>query len=171
LLTADNNLPGLKPDVSENSPGFKPDVSPGLEPDRSGKHPGNKSGSHPGDKYQRSSALYSRSSVAMLKKIFRLSGEDLKKFFSKKYKKIGNNIFLIFYQKNNLPHPRFALLPKREIFKKAFKRNKIRRQVYAIIREILKEKKIKNYDFFIIIQKEEKFQQLKELLEKILTDV
>ena len=35
----------------------------------------------------------------MLKKIFRLSGEDLKKFFSQKYKKIGDDIFLIYYQK------------------------------------------------------------------------
>jgi ribonuclease P protein component len=106
----------------------------------------------------------------MLKKIFRLSGEDLKKFFSQKYKKIGNDTFLIFYQKNNLSYPRFALLPKKEIFKKAVKRNKIRRQIYAIIREILKEKKIKNHDFFIMIQKEEKFSQLKESLKKILNN-
>jgi ribonuclease P protein component len=106
----------------------------------------------------------------MLKKIFRLSGEDLKKFFSQKYKKIVNDIFLIYYQKNNLPYPRFALSPKKEIFKKAVKRNKIRRQIYAIIREILKEKKIKNYDFFIMIQKEENFPQLKESLKQILAN-
>jgi ribonuclease P protein component len=107
----------------------------------------------------------------MLKKIFRLSGEDLKKFFAQKYKKIGNDIFLIFYQKNNFSYPRFALLPDKKIFKKAVKRNKIRRQIYAIIREILKEKKIENYDFFIMIQKEEKFSQLKESLKKFLTNV
>jgi ribonuclease P protein component len=107
----------------------------------------------------------------MLKKIFRLSGEDLKKFFSQKYKKIGNDIFLIFYQKNNLPYPRFALLPKKEIFKKAVKRNKIRRKVYAVIGELLKEKKNKNYDFFIMLQKDEKFPQLKESLTKILNNV
>jgi ribonuclease P protein component len=107
----------------------------------------------------------------MLKKIYRLSGEDLKKFFYQKYEKISGDVFLIYYQKNNLPYPRFALLPNKKVFKKAVKRNKIRRQVYTIIREILKEKKIKNYDFFIIIQKEEKFSQLKELLKKILTNV
>jgi ribonuclease P protein component len=107
----------------------------------------------------------------MLKKIFRLSGEDLKKFFSKKYKKIGNDIFLIYYQKNDLSYPRFALLPDKKIFKKAVKRNKARRQVYTIIRGILKERKIKNYDFFIMIKKEEKFPQLKESLKKILTNV
>jgi ribonuclease P protein component len=107
----------------------------------------------------------------MLKKIFRLSGEDLKRFFSQKYKKICNDIFIILYQKNGLTYPRFALLPKKEIFKKAVKRNKIRRQVYTIIREILKEKNIKNYDFFIMIQKEKKFSQLKESLTKILTNV
>jgi len=107
----------------------------------------------------------------MLKKIFRLSGEDLKKFFSQKYKKIGDDIFLIYYQKNDLSYPRFALLPDKKIFKKAVKRNKIRRQVYTIIREILKERKIKNFDFFIMIKKEEKFNQLKESLTKILTNV
>jgi ribonuclease P protein component len=107
----------------------------------------------------------------MLKKIYRLSGEDLKKFFSQKYEKISNDVFLIYYQKNNLTYPRFALLSNKKVFKKAVKRNKIRRQVYAIIREILKEKKIKNYDFFIMIQNEEKFTQLKELLKKILTNV
>jgi ribonuclease P protein component len=107
----------------------------------------------------------------MLKKIFRLSGENLKKFFSQKYKKIGDDIFLIYYQKNDLSYPRFALLPDKKIFKKAVKRNKIRRQVYTIIREILKERKIKNFDFFIMIKKEEKFNQLKESLTKILTNV
>ena len=107
----------------------------------------------------------------MLKKIFRLSGEDLKKFFSQKYKKIGDDIFLIYYQKNDLSYPRFALLPDKKIFKKAVKRNKIRRQVYTIIREILKERKIKNFDFFIMIKKEEKFNQLKESLTKILINV
>jgi ribosomal protein L34 len=41
--------------------------------------------------------------LKMLKKIYRLSGEDLKKFFSQKHKKISNEVFLIFYQKNDLP--------------------------------------------------------------------
>jgi ribonuclease P protein component len=109
--------------------------------------------------------------LKMLKKIYRLSGEDLKKFFTQKYKRIGNDVFLIFYQKNNFFYPRFALLPKKQIFKKSVKRNKIRRQIYHIIREILKEKQIKNYDFFIMIQKEEKFSQLKESLRKILSNV
>jgi ribonuclease P protein component len=107
----------------------------------------------------------------MLKKIFRLSGEDLKKFFSQKSKKIKDECFSIFYQKNNFAYPRFALYCDPKIFKKAVKRNKIRRQVYSIIREILKEKKIKNYDFFIIMRKDEKFSAIKELLKKILTNV
>ena len=110
-------------------------------------------------------------SLIMLRKLFRLTGEDLKKFFSQKYKKIENSIFLTFYQKNQLSYPRFALLPKKEIFKKAVKRNKIRRQIYSIIREFLKEKKIKNYDFFIIIKKDEKFLKLKESLTEILNNV
>jgi len=107
----------------------------------------------------------------MLKKIFRLSGEDLKNFFSKKYEKIKNDIFLIYYQKNNFTYPRFAILGEQKIFKKAVERNKKRRQIYSIIRELLKEKKIKNYDFFIIIKKDEKFLKLKESLTKILNNV
>jgi len=107
----------------------------------------------------------------MLKKLLRLSGEDLKKFFSKKYEKIKNNIFLIYYQKNDFNYPRFAVLCDQKMFKKAVERNKKRRQIYSIIRELLKEKKIKNYDFFIIIKKDEKFFKLKESLIKILTNV
>jgi UDP-N-acetylmuramate--alanine ligase len=37
-INADNNLPGLKPDIS-----------PGFRPDKSGNHPGNSSGRHPGN--------------------------------------------------------------------------------------------------------------------------
>jgi tRNA-splicing ligase RtcB len=51
-MNADNNLPGLKPDIS-----------PGFRPDKSGNHPGNSSGRHPGNN-QRQSALDPRLSVA-----------------------------------------------------------------------------------------------------------
>jgi ribonuclease P protein component len=107
----------------------------------------------------------------MIKKKFKLSGEEIKKFFEQKYFKIGNENFLIYYQKNNLNYPRFSVLPKKEIFKKAVERNKVKRQVYIIIRELLKEGKIKNYDFFIILSREQNFDQLKNSLTKILTNV
>jgi len=106
----------------------------------------------------------------MLKKLFRLSGEDLKDFFLKKSEKIKNDVFLIFYQKNNFPYPRFALYCDQKIFKGAVRRNKIRRQIYSIIKELLKEKKIKNYDFFTIVQDKKDFSKLKESLTKILTN-
>jgi ribonuclease P protein component len=107
----------------------------------------------------------------MLKKSFRLKTKDIKNFFSKKYKKIFTDTLIVYFQENNLNHPRFAVSPKKEIFKKAVKRNKIKRKIYNILREILKTKKIKNYDFFIIIQKEENFSNLKELLIKIFNNV
>jgi hypothetical protein len=56
----------MKPRINADDilPGLKPDKIPGYEPDNvSGRDPGNKSGSYPGNKYQRSSALYLRSSV------------------------------------------------------------------------------------------------------------
>jgi glycine hydroxymethyltransferase len=50
-MNADNNLPGLKPDIS-----------PGFRPDKSGNHPGNSSGRYPGNN-QRRSALNPRLSA------------------------------------------------------------------------------------------------------------
>ena len=85
----------------------------------------------------------------MIKKKFKLRGEDIKKFFATKFKKIKTDNLLIYYQKNHLNYPRFAVIPKKEIFKKAVQRNKIKRKIYAIIRELLKENKIKSYDFLI----------------------
>ncbi|GIW67201.1 MAG: hypothetical protein KatS3mg096_069 [Candidatus Parcubacteria bacterium] len=107
----------------------------------------------------------------MLKKKYRLKGEEIKNFFSRSYQKISNDIFLVYFQKNNLNHPRFAILPQKEVFKKAVQRNKARRRVYAIIREFLKKKKTKNYDFFIILRKDVDFLKLKESLIRILINV
>jgi ribonuclease P protein component len=108
----------------------------------------------------------------MIKKKFRLSGEEIKKFFEQNYFKISNKNFLIYYRDNKLEYPRFAILPKKEIFKEAVKRNKIRRQIYAIIRELLNKGKIKNCDFFIIVQKQENnFKKIKEFLINLILNV
>ncbi len=85
----------------------------------------------------------------MIKKKFKLSGEDLRKFFTARFKKIETDDFLIYYQKNSLAYPRFAVICKKEIFKKATLRNKIKRKIYAIINKLLKESRIKFYDFLI----------------------
>lgn len=91
----------------------------------------------------------------MIKKKFKLTGEDIKNFFRNKFQKYNNDYFLIYFQKNNLNYPRFAVIPKKEIFKTAVQRNKIKRKIYAIIKKFLKEKKIKNYDFLIFPLKNE----------------
>jgi L-threonylcarbamoyladenylate synthase len=44
------NYPDVKPDISKNSPGLKPDILPGFKPDKSGNHPGNSSGKNSGSK-------------------------------------------------------------------------------------------------------------------------
>lgn len=85
----------------------------------------------------------------MIKKRFRLKGEDIKNFFNYRFKKNETEYFLIYYQKNKLNFPRFAVIPKKEIFKKAIQRNKIKRKIYGIIRNLLKDGGLKPYDFLI----------------------
>ncbi len=105
----------------------------------------------------------------MIKKQFRLKTKDIKEMFRKKtYKKLTNELFMILYQYNNLSYPRFAIICKKKLLKKAILRNRIKRRIYEIIRtDILPIKFKKNYDFLILPQKEESFINFKESLLKI----
>ncbi len=100
----------------------------------------------------------------MLKKKFRLKGEDIKKFFLNNFKKIASQEITIYYQKNKLNYPRFVVFVSPKVFKKAVLRNKLKRRVYAIIEKILKEREIKPYDFFINLKAEKNFQDLQIIL-------
>ncbi|BCX15409.1 MAG: hypothetical protein KatS3mg097_301 [Candidatus Parcubacteria bacterium] len=105
----------------------------------------------------------------MLKKQFRLDGKTIKNLFAGKLKKISNGNFTILYTPNNLKHCRFTVICKKENFKKATLRNKIKRQIYSLLFRLIKNNFFKqNYDCIIIInQTINDYQSLINLLEKI----
>lgn len=96
----------------------------------------------------------------MIKKKFKLRGEEIKKFFKQPFRKINIDDLIVYYQKNNLNYPRFTVYISSKLFKKAVLRNKLKRRIYAIIEKILKERKIEHYDFFIKLKVEKDFQDL-----------
>lgn len=105
----------------------------------------------------------------MIKKKFKLKGEDIKKFFTdSSYLKISSNNFYVLCKKNNLSYPRFAVTFKKNVFKKALERNKLKRRVYCIIEEYLKRSKISGLDFFIITLNKDSYLNLKRSLIEIL---
>jgi ribonuclease P protein component len=107
----------------------------------------------------------------MIKKKFKLKGEDIKKFFLNNFKKINYREITIYYQKNNLNYPRFAVFVSPKVFKKAVLRNKIKRRIYAIINELLKENRIKPCDFFIVIKDKKDFQEFKNILINLFSNI
>ncbi|GBD34549.1 Ribonuclease P protein component [bacterium HR35] len=111
----------------------------------------------------------------MLKKIFRLKGDDLKNFFIEKRKSLKSENFLIFYRPNNLSYPRFSVKPEIKIFKKAVIRNKLKRKIYEIIRKNWGKLVEKKYDFVILLIKrelvEKKIKELEQELLKLLQKI
>jgi ribonuclease P protein component len=99
----------------------------------------------------------------MLAKKYRFKNFNFQLFL--KGEKKQNSLFLI-YRMNNNQEKKFAVLAKRKLFKKATERNKIRRQIYNIIRNNLEN--IPAGYYLIIPLKKEKFKQIKESLLEIL---
>jgi ribonuclease P protein component len=108
----------------------------------------------------------------MLPKKYRLSTKEIKIFFNKEPKKKIIDHLKIYYEKNNLNFPKFAVICKKDLFKKAIIRNKIKRRIQAIIKEIIKEKQIDNFNFIIIPEKKEfeteKFYKFKKTIKRAL---
>lgn len=107
----------------------------------------------------------------MLKKIFRLRGEDLKDFFREKRNVLRSKNFLIFYKKNQLKHPRFSIKFETKIFKKAVQRNRLKRRLYEIIRKNWGKFVKKNYDIVIFPLKNELVEEKFKILEKNLLEL
>lgn len=111
----------------------------------------------------------------MLKKIFRLKGDDLKDFFAEKRKSFKTENFIILYRSNNLAYPRFLVKPETRIFKKAVIRNKLKRRIYEMIRKNWGKLVKKNYDFVILLNNEKlvekKFKELEEELLNVLQKI
>lgn len=86
-----------------------------------------------------------------MKKEFRVkTNQDFQKVI--KGKKINSHFFVIYYIKNNIGHPRFGIAASKKLGG-AVIRVKIRRQVRAMINKNLKENKILNLDYVLIVRK------------------
>ncbi len=93
-----------------------------------------------------------------------------KKYILPKTKKTQNflksentKFFLIKYKENNFDFCRFAVVVPKKLVKKAVERNKIKRQVKAILKDYVK---IGNYDFLIFLKNKSNFAGFKEDLEE-----
>lgn len=112
----------------------------------------------------------------MLKKVYRLKGDDIKEFFKNRdFSKKENFNFLILFKKNHLNHPRFAVKPLVKIFKKAVERNRIKRRIYSIIENEIKSGFNINKDFIIFVKNKEiltkNYNDLKKELMELIKNV
>ena len=80
-----------------------------------------------------------------------------------------NDYFRIFYKKNDLTYCRFGVVVSNKIFKKAVKRNKLKRQIKAMLKDFEKRKKV-NYDLLVVVKKAPliKFKEIKIVFDKLL---
>ena len=105
----------------------------------------------------------------MLPKDYRLRlDKDIKMLFSQG-KSIFGVIIGVKYKPNHLKNSRFAIVIGKKISKKAVIRNRLRRQISAILYEELKKFKI-NYDLIILVRPNiinKKRDEIKEDLFKI----
>ena len=86
----------------------------------------------------------------MIPKKYRFKNFNFNIFFKLAAKK-QNEMFNIWMSENNYSYPRFSVSPSKRIFKTAVARNKIRRQIYEILR--LNLKKIRKADYVIVPKK------------------
>jgi len=71
----------------------------------------------------------------MLKKQFRgLSEKDVSHLFSGPHKTMGNSYFRVNWQDSDKNFPQFVVVTPRKIVKSAVERNRLRRQIYELIR-------------------------------------
>lgn len=84
-----------------------------------------------------------------MKKEYRIKKNDEIQLLMSKKKTVGNLYFVVYYHKNHdQEHFRFALsVPKK--YGNAVQRNKIKRRIREVIKDISIEKKI---DFFVVVK-------------------
>lgn len=100
----------------------------------------------------------------MLAKKYRFKNFNFKLFF--KGEKRISDYFLVYKLKNNNNQKKFAVVVKNNLTKKVVEKNKIKRQIYEIIRTNLT--KIKTGYYLIIPLKKLKYHNFKEELLKII---
>lgn len=76
----------------------------------------------------------------MLRRSNRIQGQEAMKFIIKKGAESKSRFFFAKKMENKLGRPRFGIVISKKLDKAAVKRNRKRRQIYEIIRLIMKEK-------------------------------
>lgn len=111
----------------------------------------------------------------MLRRSKRIQGEDAVSAALKKGESAKNGFFVIRKLKNQLLHNRYAIVISKKLEKSAVKRNKKRRQIYEIIRQLEKTSFIdisSPSDIVLLARKpviEASFDDLNKTLREILT--
>lgn len=87
----------------------------------------------------------------MLAKKFRLKKTDAIPKLLRHGTPLKNDFLVLKFRKNNLSHPRVAVIITIKIIPKAFARNHLRRQIYTTLRHILKKNDFTlSYDLAIL---------------------
>jgi len=111
----------------------------------------------------------------MLKKTFRLKGEEVKKIFKSKPLFFQSKYFNIFYLSNNLKFSRFSVKHLNKIFPLATERNRLKRRIYEILRKNFNLFNHQPKDVIIIVKAREvlnfSFKDLEEEILKILKNL
>lgn len=107
----------------------------------------------------------------MISKIQRIPSPLIPQFF-RKAKRKENEEFRVYYLKNDFNYCRFAVIISNKVNNKSVLRNKIRRRIKVILKQLEKEKKLlrNNFDLVILVKKiiSKDFQSLKENLLSLL---
>ncbi len=103
----------------------------------------------------------------MLSKASRLKKKKDFEAVFKRGKKIKGNLILLKLLPNNTEKNRFGIVIGKKVVKKAVVRNKIKRQVRAILREINPKIKIKSDFVVVFLNMPRDFMSIKEEIEKI----
>lgn len=109
----------------------------------------------------------------MLPKKKRLPTKIIKNIFEQKLKPIfKDDTYQVFLIKNYYTYPRLGIIVTQKSFKTAVKRNKLKRQVKAILWKLIKEKRLRPADYLFIIRKEVKnFEKIENDLRKIINEI
>lgn len=110
----------------------------------------------------------------MIKKIQKIPSALFKEFFRKARRK-ENDYFKIYYLKNQYDFCRFGIVVSNEVSSKSVLRNKIKRQLRALLKKWeIENKTIKdNFDLIVLVKKSisQDYQSLKDSLFSLLKSV
>lgn len=104
----------------------------------------------------------------MLAKKFKLTKADNIRGILSAGKELKSHYFVIKYEETTEPHSRFAIVVSGKISKKAVERNRLRRQIYEIIRLNLEKASLKTPSKIVILPRNKTLKMEYAEIEKIL---